>query len=233
MEQYRYYIKNIKVEKMDLISGYLLIIIMLFTANLALLAGNYNINNIILIGISLGFSIVSLVLMNISLYFKDALSFMPDYFGYYFLAVAILTFAVMLYYRRDSEHNLSVSICLLAGMLLISIVLLAGQSDLTLLDSMIYSLATFMVMFFVYMITKLLVHAKREYPVIIGEYMTLASILISIFALTYYSAATVNYSMFSSFLILTPTYQLIYVIIALAVVMIIGLLFNDFRGGSS
>ena len=206
---------------------------MLFATNIALLVGNYNINNIKITAISLGFSIVSLVIMNISLYFKDAFSFLLAYFSYYFLIVAVFMFVIMLYYRKDSENNLSKSICLLVGMLLISIILLASQSDLTFFDSIIYSLITFILIFFVYMITKLLVHAKREYPIIIGEYMTLASILVFIFALTYYSTLTLNYSMFSSFLILTPTYQLIYVIIGLAVIMIIGLFFNDFRGGNS
>ena len=38
------YIKNIWVEKMDLIGGYLLIILLLFSANITLLVGNYKIN---------------------------------------------------------------------------------------------------------------------------------------------------------------------------------------------
>lgn len=218
---------------MDLISGYLLIVLMLFAANIALMLGNYRINNVKVIALSLGFSIVSFALMNISLCFKDAFSFLLGYLSYYFLVIAVLMFVVMLYYRRDSGNNLLKSVCALAAMLAVSIIILAGQSDLTFFDSIIYSVIAFAVMFFVYMITKLLVHAKREYPVIIGEYMALASILIFIFALTYNSTMTLNYSMFSSFLILTPTYQLIYVIIGLAVVMIMGLLYNDFRGGNS
>lgn len=218
---------------MDLISGYLLILLMLFATNIALLVGNYKINNIKLILISFGFTIISFVIMNMSIYFKDALSFLLDNFSYYFLIISILIFAIMLYYRKDSGNNLEKSIYALSVMLFISIVFLASQSDLTFLISVIYSLITFIIIFFVYMLTKLLVHAKREYPIIIGEYMTLASILVFIFALTYNSTKYLNYSMFSSFLILTPTYQLIYVIIGLVVVMIIGLLYNDFRGGNS
>jgi preprotein translocase subunit SecG len=39
--------------------------------------------------------------------------------------------------------------------------------------------------------------------------------------------------MFSAFLILTPTYQLIYVIIAVIVILVIGVLINDSKGGNS
>ena len=94
----------------------------------------------------------------------------------------------------------------------------------------LYSLLFFIILFVVYQLTKLLHHAKRQYSVIIGEYMTLASILIFLFALTYNSTLNLNYTMFSSFLILTPTYQLIYVIIGIVVVLVAGVLINDVRG---
>lgn len=57
--------------------------------------------------------------------------------------------------------------------------------------------------------------------------MSLMIILIFIFGLTYYSTLTLDYKMFSSFLILTPTYKLIYVIILIAIIFIIGLYWND------
>ena len=60
--------------------------------------------------------------------------------------------------------------------------------------------------------------------------MALASILIFLFALTYNSTLNLKYAMFSSFLILTPTYQLIYVIIGIFVVLVAGVLINDMRG---
>ncbi|WP_157944461.1 hypothetical protein [Methanobrevibacter oralis] len=73
-------------------------------------------------------------------------------------------------------------------------------------------------------------HAKREYPVIIGEFTSLSTILIFIFGLTYFSTLNLNQEMFSSFLILTPTYQLIHVIILLVVILIVGVLYDDNRG---
>ncbi|MBE6509870.1 MAG: hypothetical protein E7Z74_01160 [Methanobrevibacter millerae] len=75
--------------------------------------------------------------------------------------------------------------------------------------------------------SKLLIYAKRPYNVIIGEYMSLMGILIFLFALTNVSIMKLDYEMFSPFLILTPTYQLVYVVIAIIVVLIIGLYWND------
>jgi hypothetical protein len=60
--------------------------------------------------------------------------------------------------------------------------------------------------------------------------MCLASILIFIFSLTYYSTITLDYTAFTPFLILTPTYQLIYVVIGIVVVLVAGVLINDYRG---
>jgi len=98
---------------------------------------------------------------------------------------------------------------------------------------LLYSLIAFVILFVVYHISKLLHHAKRQYPIIVGEYMCLFSLLMFIFALTYDSTRTLDYSMFSSFLILTPVYQLIYVVIAIVVILVIGVLINDNKGGNS
>jgi uncharacterized protein YacL len=87
--------------------------------------------------------------------------------------------------------------------------------------------------FVVYQLSKLLHHAKRQYPVVTGEYMCLFSILMFIFGLTYDSTRALDYSSFDSFLILTPTYKLIYVIIGLIVILVIGVLINDSKGGNS
>ncbi|WP_296866120.1 hypothetical protein [uncultured Methanobrevibacter sp.] len=57
--------------------------------------------------------------------------------------------------------------------------------------------------------------------------MSLMAILVFIFGLTNNSIMRLNHEMFSSFLILTPTYQLIYVIIGIIFVLIIGFYLND------
>ena len=115
---------------------------------------------------------------------------------------------------------------------LISMVLFASQATMDIFTILLYSLFVFIVLFVVYQLTKLLHHAKREYPVIVGEYMSLFAVLMFIFALTYNSTLNLDYTMFSSFLILTPTYQLVYVIIGIIVVLVVGVLIND-KGGNS
>lgn len=216
---------------MDLIGGYLLVILILFTANFSLLIGNFKIINVKLILCSLLAFIVSFILMFISGYLKSSLSFLMDNFGYFFIALSILLFLTFLYYSR--KNNLRFSIISVVILFIISMIALSSQSDLSLFTILLYSLFSFIILFVVYQLTKLLVHAKRDYPVIIGEYMSLFALLLFIFGLTYMSTKSLNYNMFSPFLILTPTYQLIYVLIGIIVVLVIGVVYNDYIGGGS
>lgn len=214
---------------MDLIGGYLLVILALFSANSALLIGNYDIDNRKLILTSLTFAAVTFVLLNASLYLNASLSFLLDYFSYVFLVIAGVIFVAMFCFVKNSEFRISLYLILLT--FLVSVILFASQSDLNLFEMILYSLLVFIIVFVVYQLSKLLHHAKRQYSVIVGEFMCLASILVFIFAFTYLSTLNLDYSMFGSFLILTPTYQLIYVIIAVIVILVAGVLINDSKGG--
>lgn len=215
---------------MDLIGGYLLIFLVLFAANVALMIGNYKLDNLKLILLSSIFSVFTFLLMNVSGYLTAQLSFLLDNFAYLFLIIAIAIFASIIYYIKNEDFKLpSVAILLL---FVISTILLSSQTSLDFLTVILYSLFVFIIIFVVYQLTKLLHHAKRQYPVIVGEYMSLFSILIFIFALTYNSTRALDYTMFSPFLILTPTYQLIYVVIGIVVVLVVGVLINDTKGGS-
>lgn len=217
---------------MDLIGGYLLIILLLFSSNLALLLGNYKITNLKLVILSAVSFIVSFLLINLSSIFNNALSLLLDYFTYIFLLISISIFIVMWGYVKE-KIQLKQSICLISIIAIISVVMFSSQSNLVLFDSILYSLFVFIVIFSIYQLTKLLVHAKRQYPVIISEFMCLFSIVIFIFALTYNSVRQLDYTMFSAFLILTPTYQLIYVGIGICVILILGFVLNDSKGGNS
>ncbi|WP_405291269.1 peptide ABC transporter permease [Methanobrevibacter sp.] len=216
---------------MDLIGGYLLVILVLFSANIALLLGNYAIDNKKLILTSLAFAAVTFILLNASVYLNATLLFLLDYFSYLFFAIAVVIFLAMFYLVKNDEFKISLYLILLT--FLISIILFSSQSSLNFFEMIIYSLLVFIILFVVYQLSKLLHHAKRQYSVIIGEFMCLASILMFIFAFTYFSTLNLDYSMFSSFLILTPTYQLIYVIISVIVILVIGVLLNDSKGGIS
>ena len=213
---------------MDLIGGYLLVMLVLFAGNIALLMGNSKINNLKLILISLFFSIIVFMILNISVYLKISLL---DYFSYIFLIISLMLFFVIFYFIRN--NNFKLALYLVMALFFISLILFCSQTTLNNLEMITYSLCIFIILFVVYQLSKLLHHAKRQYSAIIGEYMCLFSILTLIFALTYNSTLNLDYSMFSPFLILTPTYQLIYVIIAIIAALIIGVFINDSRGGNS
>lgn len=224
-------IKDIWVFIMDLIGGYLLVILVLFAGNIALFLGNYKINNLKLILISLIASIITFALMNASIHLNASLSFLIDYFSYVFFIIFAVIFISMLYNSKKDNFKFPLSVIVVT--FLISTILFSSQANLDLFEMILYSLLVFIILFVVYQLSKLLHHAKRQYSVIIGEYMCLSSILMLIFALTYNSTMTLKYTMFSPFLILTPTYQLIYVVIGIIVVLVIGVLINDNKGGNS
>ena len=213
---------------MDLIGGYLLVVMAVFVANIALMLGNYNLGNLKVIILSLICSAITFAIMNASSLLNGQLSFLSDYFSYLFLAITIIIFVSIVYYIRRDDFKIPFYSISLA--FVISTALLSSQANLDFLSMALYSLLVFIILFVVYQLTKLLHHAKRQYPVVIGEYMSLFSILMFIFALTYDSTKALDYSMFSPFLILTPTYQLIYVIIGIIVVLVVGVLINDTRG---
>ena len=213
---------------MDLIGGYLLVVMVLFVANIALMLGNYKLSNLKVIVLSLICSAITFAIMNVSSLLNGQLSFLLDYFSYLFLAITIIIFVSIVYYIRRDDFKIPFYAISLA--FVISTVLLSSQANLDFLSMALYSLLVFIILFVVYQLTKLLHHAKRQYPVVMGEYMSLFSILMFIFALTYDSTKALDYSMFSPFLILTPTYQLIYVIIGIIVVLVVGVLINDTRG---
>lgn len=215
---------------MDLIGGYLLILLVLFSANIGLLIGNYKLSNIKLILVSAIFFIMTLGLTYASYGLNAQLSFLLDNFAYLFLIITVLIFASMLYYSKT--ENFRIPLYVIIATFIASAVCFSSQTELGLFNSILYSLFVFVIMFVVYQLTKLLHHAKRTYPVIVSEYMSLFSVLTFIFALTYNSTKNLDYSMFSPFLILTPTYQLIYVIIGIVVVLVIGVLINDAKGGN-
>lgn len=213
--------------------GYLLILLILFAANISLLFGNYKFSNSKLIGISASFFIVSTALIFISNNFLNSLSFLIIYLSYFFLVLSVAIFIIIIYYSRDSNRNLKNSIIALLLFTIISIIVLSSGAKLSLFEMLAYSLFGFLIIFLVYKLSKLLVHAKRDYPVIVREFMCLFAILVLIFALTYNSTLTLNYKMFNPFLILTPTYQVIYVVIGVIVGVVIGFVYDDNMGGNS
>ena len=133
---------------MDLIGGYLLVILVLFSANTALLLGNYRIDNIRLILISLAFAVGTLILLNASLYLNSTLSFLLEYFSYVFLAIGLIIFIVMFFFVKNSEFKLS--LYLILPTFLIAVILFASQSSLSFFEMILYSLLVFFILFVFY-----------------------------------------------------------------------------------
>lgn len=208
---------------LDLILGYLIIITILFSANIGLFSANYKFNDMKSTLIFAVIGILFLIVINISNFFSFNLL---DYLTYIFIAISIIIYIVMLVYLKNDELNASVSIIIM--LYYMSSFLLASQIDESFLfNSLLLTIISIVIMIVAFQSSKLLMYAKRPYNEIIGEFMSLEGILIFLLGLTNISVMRLDNEMFSSFLILTPTYQLIYVIIGIIFVLIIGLYWND------
>ncbi len=208
---------------LSLFEGYLLIFVALFAVNISLFLGNFKINNLKAIIIAVLFGILLIGVNSVSSYFKDILAFLSGNFGYLFIIMAIVLFILAWCYLKKKEVTLIYVVLCYIVMLSIS----AHIAEFPIFNSLLLALFLVIIMFVVYQLSKLLFYAKREYSLIVGEYMILESILIFILGLTYWSVKDLDYSMFSAYLILTPTYQLVYVVILIIFILIVGLYYND------
>jgi hypothetical protein len=101
------------------------------------------------------------------------------------------------------------------------------KSDNIFFASLELTILSIAVMFLVYKISRIFNNAKRPYYAVIGEYMFLEFIFLLILALTFSTVRNLDYSIFTSFLILTPTYKLMYVIIIILIIIVLGVLYSD------
>lgn len=212
---------------LSLFEGYLLIFVALFAVNIGLFLGNFKTNNLKAIIVAVLSGILLIGVNSISGYFKDSLLFLAGNFGYLFIVAAAVLF-VLTWIFLKKENNLKEVTLITAVLFYISILCIDAHIDeFSVFNSLLLTLFLVIIMFVVYQLSKLLFYAKREYSLIVGEFMILESILIFILGLTYWSVKELDYSMFSAYLILTPTYKLVYVIILMIFILIVGLYYND------
>ena len=207
----------------DLIFSYLLITTILFSANIGLFFGNFRLNNIKSIFIFLLIGIIFFIV----LFTSNLIAFnLNEYLSYIFILISIMIFIIMILNLK--ANNKLMPLIFITVLYYITSFLLAVQLNEHAFNSLLLlSIVSIIVMIVAFQSSKLLIFAKRPYDVIIGEFMSLFGVLIFIFGLTHKSIMNLDYGMFSSFLILTPTYQLIYVIIGIIIVLIIGSYWND------
>lgn len=129
---------------------------------------------------------------------------------------------------KKYSFNKSIPLCgfiLSYAIAAFSFSLALASSDM-ILNALELAVLFVMVSILVYALSKILQHAERQYPVVIGEFMFLEFILLVIFALTFSTVRNLDYSLFTAFLILTPTYQVLYMLLALAILIVLGVLIN-------
>ena len=217
---------------MDLIFEYLIVFILLFCTNIAFLVrkSDFNKNKFIILAVTYAaiVFVLSFILpyLNLSEYL---IPFMPCILGFVSLLILILAIRhVSLGRNFNIENDKAVFYgTVFSSLLSISALSLCLKSDNLVLKSFELSILSIAVMFLVYKISKIFNKAKRPYYAVIGEYMFLEFIFSLILALTFSTVRELDYSIFKSFLILTPTYQLMYMIIAIIMIVVLGVLYGD------
>lgn len=221
---------------MDLIFEYLIVLILLFVTNIGLLARNIQLKQNKFIIFNLVFALIVFILSFAfsSLNYQDV---MIPYIPYLLGLVFILVLAFTLIHVKSGKFkivglNLENRLIPFFGIVLsafiaISSLSLVLKTDNKLLSSVELVILSIAVMFLVYKISKIFKKAKREYYAVVGEYMFLECILLFILAITFSCVRELDYSIFSSFLILTPTYQLLYAIIIILIILVLGVLYNE------
>lgn len=207
----------------DLIFSYLLIVIILFSANIGLFLGDFRLNNKKSSLISILIGIIFFIVVYISSFLRLNIL---DFLTYIFIVVSIIIFGILLVYL-NLDKKLKIVTFSIIILYYANSFLIASQLKEHLFNGLLLTIISIIMMIIAFQSSKLLIYAKRPYNIIIGEFMSLYGILIFIFGLTNVSVMNLDYKMFSSFLILTPTYQLIYVVIGIIVLLIMGLYWND------
>ena len=216
-------------------TGYLILIILLFGVNIGLILNDFNTKNKAIL-ISIVYSVLMGICSFIVTQFSANFSFLTDIMAYIILIVGIILFLVTIFYlynwKTNEEHltvksPIFISIVVCSFVCILSFISLWNLNPFTNIKGIIVTISLFLIILLIYKFSKIFKNAKSPYPLIVGEYMILESILLFILGLTFNSVRDLDYSMFSSFLILTPTYQLLYVLIFLVAVVVLGVFLGD------
>ena len=217
---------------MDLIFEYLIVFILLFVANIAFLVKKTNFNKNKNFQFTLIYGAIVFILSFICPTLGLGEWIIPSMHYILGLVSALMLIFAIRYVRFGRNYDVENDKIALYGTVLssfISIIALSLclKSDNLVLSSLEFSVLSIIVMFLVYKISRIFDNAKRPYYAGIGEYMFLEFIFLLILALTFSTVIDLDYSMFGSFLILTPNYQVLYTIIIVLIILVRGVLYND------
>ena len=221
---------------MDLIFEYLIVFILLFVTNIALLVRNIDFKSSKFLIFNLIYSLIVFVLsfaLSSLNYQKEIIPYIPYLLG--LVCILMLIFSII-HVKQGKFDKLGLNLenklipligTTISSFLAISALALGLNVENNLLPSIELAVLSFIVMFLVYKISRIFNKAKRPYYAVIGEYMFLEFIFLLILALTFSTVRELDYSIFKSFLILTPTYQLLYAIIIILIILVLGVLYSD------
>lgn len=217
---------------MDLIFEYLIVFILLFVANIAFLVrkSNFNKNKFIPFAIIYGAIVFVLSFICPSLNLGESvIPVMPYILAFVSLLMLIITIRYVSLGRNYGIENDRIVFygTVLSSLISIGALSLCLKTNNLIFTSLELAILSFIVMFLVYKISRIFNNAKRPYYAVIGEYMFLEFVFLLILALTFGTVRELDYSMFGSFLILTPTYQVLYTIIIILIILVLGVLYSD------
>lgn len=219
---------------MDLIFEYLIVFILLFVANIAFLLRGHDSNRNKFIPLCLVYALAVFLLSFglSSLNLQDAaIPFVPYVLFIVSVFMLILSVRFVSFGRNldKTDDNLVFYGTFLSSIISIAVLSLALNTSNPFFTGLELAILSIVVMFLIYKISKIFKNAKRPYYAVVGEYMFLEFILLLILSLTFFSVRELDYSIFSSFLILTPTYQIMYMLLAIGIIFVLGVLYSDFK----
>lgn len=214
----------------DLILTYLIMIISLFGVNIGFFLTLNKLNNKKMIISSIAICVFIFIISLVGIFSYNHLIFLNDYLDVIFLidAIILILMSILFLLNYKKEIFLNYFFIIVIFSLIATIFILNSQiRNFNIIDSLLTIILLLIVIFLSFNIFKLLIYAKRPLSILNAEYIILESIFLFLCALTYESVKNLDYGMFNPFLILTPTYQLIYLLIGICGLLFLGLYLND------
>lgn len=220
---------------LNLIFNYLIIFILVLGITISFFVSKSGFNN----KKSIGIFLITSFLLFLALFFSKNLfnlfNFLEDYMYILFFTVAIVLFIMDLAFIKlnsnvkltSDSKNVIFAVLSIFITLIVSFMMASQYEILSIFDIVLSVVVLFIASFVAFQLSKLLQYAKRPFHLIISEYVILEIILIVILGLTYTSTKNLDWTMFSSYLILTPTYLVLYTIVAIIGILLIGVYLND------
>lgn len=201
----------------SLIFNYLIVILILFGINNGLLINLKKTNKF-------GFIFIfPILILAFSLLFNFKLGFIESFLQYILFIIGCIEFILIIYSLNNGYLNKITYIILnLLSYIIILVLLFILGYDVNLL------IIIFVILSFTSIISFKLSN-NSDFKGKISEYLILESILLMILGLTYPYVKTLHYTDFTPFTILTPTYELILLVIFIVVLIVVGVLVNDYK----